>query len=416
MADTIKCPHCGERVEVTEALKHQIQEKLLGAEKKKFQQALMNERKKFESNLDDEKKRFRQAFDNKIKEIKEQAQQKTKEDFETKLKSNQEEIEEQKQRNKKLLEELTEMNKQIRQLKEKDEQRQLEMEKKLTEEQDKLKDAVKKQVEEQQRMKILEKDKQLQDAIKANEDLRRKLEQGSQQTQGEVLELELEEMLGQHFPLDDIKEVPKGIRGADVIQIVKDQAGRSAGSIIWESKNTKNWSDGWLNKLKNDQREVKAELAVIVSSVIPDDIKNLGQQQGIWICSRESIIGLATALRLQLIQLFKVRKSAEGKSGKMEILYQYLTGTEFKQRVEAIVEAFTEMQSEMEKEKRWFAKKWASQEKSIRQVIDQTHGMHGDLQSIVGASLPEIKSLELESGENNDESDEDGNNNQTTLL
>lgn len=288
--------------------------------------------------------------------------------------------------------------KEKRDLEEREKNFELEYQKKITEESAKIEEKAMKRSEEAHRLKDLEHDKKLQDAIKANEELKRKLEQGSQQTQGEVLELELEAILKAEFPFDEILPVDKGVKGADIIQKVCDRSGRECGTIIWESKRTKGWSDGWIRKLKDDQRVEKAEIAVLVSTVLPKEVKNARFKDGIWISDDESSLTLAHALRASLIEVTSVRAAAVGKNEKMEVVYSYLTGTEFKQRVEAIVEAFVAMQDDLGKEKRFYQKNWAKREKQIQRVIDNTFGMHGDLAGLIGISLPQIKMMELPEG------------------
>ena len=211
--------------------------------------------------------------------------------------------------------------------------------------------------------------------------------------------MELENILRREFPYDEIKEVPKGVKGADVLQIVKNNNGKVCGTIIWESKRTKAWSEGWVLKLKEDQRQLKADLAVIISQVLPGEIRNISLHNGVWISNFESMIGLALALRGNLIELAGVKSSLVGKQDKKEILWNYLTSVDFRQRVEAIYDAYSQMLNDLKKEKDWFTKKWAKQEKNITRVADNILGMHGDLEGIVGKSLPEIKELQkLESG------------------
>ncbi|MEK7565922.1 MAG: DUF2130 domain-containing protein [Patescibacteria group bacterium] len=339
MTDKILCPNCGKQIEVTEALK-----KL------------------------------------------------AKEEFSFELKKVSLEAAEEKDRRKKLEEELLALTTQLRKLGQEKDQLRIEMEKKLAVDEEKMRLEIKKEALEENSLEIKKKEKELDDMRKQIAEL--KLQQGSQQLQGEVLELEIEEVLIKEFPNDEIKPVPKGVRGADVIQIVHDKNGRSCGTILWESKNAK-WTDSWLAKLREDQRLVTADIAVLVSVNLPSNINSgFSYKEGIWITNRTSFVSLASALRINLYQIFTTKLSAVGKNEKMEILYQYLTGIEFKQRVEAIVEAFTNLQDELEKEKRFFMTKWSRQEKEIRKVIDHTHGMHGDLQGIIGQALPEIKSLE----------------------
>lgn len=373
MNDQIVCPNCKQLIPLTEALSHQIQEKYQQFYKKR----LSEEKTKIEETLKVELKQKIQA------------------DLELQMKDKANELEELRKQNQALQEQLLETNKLIRQLKTQHEQGKLELEKKLSEEQEKIRIEEKKRSDEEYKLKILEKDKKLEDAMKMVDEYKRKLEQGSQQLQGEVLELELENILKREFPYDDIKPIPKGIRGADVMQIVKTNSGRECGVIIWESKRTKAWSAEWVSKLKEDQRQMKAEVAVIISQNLPATIKNFGLEHGVWVGNFECIIGLSSALRSGLIEVAAVKQSSIGKQEKMEVLYEYLSGTGFKQRVEAIIEAFTAMQADLEKEKRWFTAKWAKQESNIRRVIDNTIGMHGDLQSIMGKTLADLGGLDM---------------------
>lgn len=260
-----------------------------------------------------------------------------------------------------------------------------------------IEEAAQKAAEEQQYI-VAQLKKQLTDAIKAKDELARKLEQGSQKTQGEVLELELEELLKAEFPHDEIIPVPTGVTGADVIQKVKDRSGRLCGQIVWETKKTKSWNENWIQKLKNDQRAIKADLAVIVSVILPDDVKGFVFRDGVWICDIKLALALAIALRMNLESITREKSMSIGKNEKMEVLYSYLTGVEFKQRVEAIVEAFTNMENGLKKERMAYEKIWAEREKQIKKVITNTVGMYGDLSGLI--TLPHIKMLEL--GEEDD--------------
>jgi hypothetical protein len=241
---------------------------------------------------------------------------------------------------------------------------------------------------------LAQKEKTLADALRANEDLKRKIEQGSQQSQGEVAELNLEEELGKAFIYDTIEPVPKGIRGADVIQKVHNSAGKDCGQIIWEVKNTKAWSDNWIQKLKDDQRGVRADVAIIISSIMPEGVKTFAPRDGVWICDTHLAIPLAMIIRDKLEAITREKGLAVGKNEKMDILYQYLTGFQFRQRIEAIVEAFSSMGQDIEKEKKYFTKKWASQEMQIKKILTNTIGVYGDIDGMV--SLPKIQALELE--------------------
>jgi len=270
----------------------------------------------------------------------------------------------------------------------------VDMLKQLASEEEKIRNEAQKKAEEEQHGKIAEKDKQLTDALKELEDMRRKLQQGSQQTQGEAFELEFENLLHLTFPNDKISPVGKGVRGADIVQEVWDSKGNYNGKILWELKNTKTWQEGWIEKLKADKRTINAQEAVIISEILPVAMTVAGYHNGIWVTNRTFVITLASTLRAKLIEVFYAKQSVQAKDGKMELMYTYLSGTEFKHRIEAIVEAFTNMQNEIEKEKRYFMNKWSRDEKNIRMVIDNTFGMHGDLKAIIGRTLPQIKGLD----------------------
>jgi len=228
------------------------------------------------------------------------------------------------------------------------------------------------------------------------EELTKKLAQGSQQSQGEILELVLEEDLQALFPTDNITPVPKGVSGADVIQTVNNSVAQVAGTIVWEFKNTKTWSDTWIQKLKDDQRALKGDIAVILSATLPKTVKGFSYYQGVWVCDIKSYAGLSTALRQQLLQIHSIRQAGVGKNQKMEYLYRYLSGNEFKQRVETIIEAFSSMKDQLNKEKIAMNKMWSKREKELERVLLGTTGMYGDLEGIVGNSLAQIEGLELE--------------------
>jgi len=287
------------------------------------------------------------------------------------------------------------LRKQQRELKEKTESLELEMARKMDEFRDKIIEEAQKKADEDYRLKGLEKDKKISDMTAQIEELKRKAEQGSQQTQGEVVELELESFLKSTFPLDEIVPVGKGVTGADVIQTVKNQLGQTCGTIIWESKQTKAWTEGWVTKLKDDQRTAKADIAIIMTAVLPKQVDSFGPYNGVWVTDYASAIGLATALRTGLEEVAMARLSAVGKNEKMEAIYNYLAGTEFRQKVEAIVEAFKMMQEDLDKEKKSTIAYWAKREKQIERVVFNTASMYGDLQGIIGASLPQIEALEM---------------------
>ena len=247
------------------------------------------------------------------------------------------------------------------------------------------------------RLKQRELEKQRDDAKHVAEDLRRRMAQGSQQTQGEVLELILERELAHRFGSDRIEPISKGVFGADVIQHVLSPDGRLCGSITWETKNAQNWNPRWLEKLRSDMIANKSEFGVLVSTVLPEGVKHFGSIDGLWVCDLTVWPILASTLRQQLIALTFARLSAQGRDTKMEVVYRYLTGPEFRERVNAILRTFVGMKEQLEREKRALIKHWGAREKQIETVIDGLSGMYGDLQGIIGStSLPEISSLKLE--------------------
>lgn len=398
-SNTIACPHCQKPISVDEVLKHQIEssvkleyEQKAKAEADEIRRKAKEWQEKKEKEFEEEQKANQQKLEERVK--KQLAEQN-----ELEQKMLKEEVEENKVRNKKLMDQLTEMTRELRKAREEKDNAQLEMEKKLSEERIKLQESAEKKIKDEYQLTLAEKDKLAQDLLKQIEELKQKATQGSQQMQGEILELELEQELKNEFPIDEIMPVGKGITGADIMQRVRDQQGRECGVIIWEMKRTKHWDDKWVPKLKDDMRSAKSDLAILVTQAMPQGMVNFGHKDGVYVTSFDNFLPIAKIMRMKIIELCYAKMSAEGINDKKEILWKYLTGNEFKQRVETIVEAFNSMKSVMDKEKQYFTKKWAQEEKLIDRVINQTIGMHGDLQGLMGASLPEIKSLEMDNFE-----------------
>ena len=278
-----------------------------------------------------------------------------------------------------------------------DAKRELELtiEKRVQEGLNSTREQIQKEAEEQMKLKVMEKEQTITSMQKQIEELKRKAEQGSQQLQGEVQELELESLLSARFPIDKIEPVPKGEFGGDIVQRVTSAGGQQCGSILWESKRTKNWSDGWLSKLRKDQHTAKAEIAIIVSQALPKDLETFDQVDGVWVTHPRTAIPVATTLRHALIEVASARQASEGQQTKAEMVYQYLTGPRFRQRVQAIVEAFSSMQDDLDKEKKAITKQWAKRTEQIDRVMQSTVGMYGDLQGIAGKTLQEIEGLGL---------------------
>ena len=246
------------------------------------------------------------------------------------------------------------------------------------------------------RLKQKELENQRDDAKQVADELRRRMEQGSQQAQGEALELTLEAELAFRFPTDRVEPIANGAHGADILHSIIMADGRNCGSITWETKNAQSWNSKWLEKLRTDVISSKSEFGVLVSTALPEGVKYFDQQDGMYVCSLSVWFAVATMLRQQIINLAFARASAEGRDQKMNVVYRYLTGPEFRERVNAIIQTFIGMQDQLNKEKRALMKHWSRREKQIQTVLNGLSGMYGDLQGIIGtASLPEIETLEI---------------------
>ncbi len=406
--DKIKCPECNALIPITETLQHQLtetvrkeyEEKL--AEQKhalsKQQKELTQKEKAIEEKEKDINERIRQGLKVEIEAQKKILSEKAKKeardeislemkDLRDDLKTKEEKLEEAKKTE-------LQLRKRERELEARTKDIELEVARKIDQERKRVEEEVVKRISDERRMKDAEKDKQINDMRRQIEDLKRRAEQGSQQTQGEVQELELEKEISQLFPIDNVQPVPKGMQGADVIQEVLTNSGNRCGAIIWESKRTKNWSDGWISKLKDDQRTAKADVAVIVTEVLPKDVRNFSFIDGVWVTNYASFHGLALALRQKLTELAFTKAMSVSKDKKADILFHYLTGPEFRQRVEAIIEAFSDMKTELDKEKRLYERSWAKREKQLQSVLLNTAGMYGDLQGMIGSSMQTIPALE----------------------
>jgi hypothetical protein len=249
--------------------------------------------------------------------------------------------------------------------------------------------------EEGLKTKLSEKEQQISGMQRQIEDLRRKAEQGSQQLQGEALELELESLLRNRFPRDLIEPVPKGECGGDVLHRVLGHAGQTCGTIIWESKRTKNWNEAWFAKMRDDQRVAKADIALIVSSVLPKGVEAFDLIDNVWVTEPRFAVPLAIALRQLLIDVAASRLAREGQKTKMELVYQYLTGPQFRHRIDAILEKFHDMRDDLDRERKTMTKLWARREAQLNGVLDSTAGLYGDLQGIAGRAMPEIERLDI---------------------
>jgi hypothetical protein len=388
--NNITCPKCNHTFNAEQALAHDIEQKLRADMNQKYKGLQAKLLKEAEEKEDLLKKQYNA---DKIK-LEEQLKNKVKEGFELQLKSYETELENKKRENLELKKKELELLTKQKALKEKEEEMEMTFQKKMLERSNEIETAARKKVEEETQMKMREKDMQMQSMKDQIEIMKKKAEQGSMQLQGEVQELILEELLRTTFAFDLIEEVGKGVRGADVIHTVRNNIGKECGKIIYESKRTKTFSDTWIDKLKNDLRGQRADIALIVTESMPKDMGCFGIRDGIWVCSFSEVKGVAMLLRDSLIKIHDIRSAEENKGDKKEMLYNYLTGNEFRQNMEAIVEGFTSMQEGLNKEKMVTQKLWKQREKEIEKVLQNTVEMYGSIRGIGGKAIPEIKLLD----------------------
>ena len=405
----ISCPRCGEPIDVQDILAHQLEDEI----KLKYERAaqvekqLLKEREDaFRQSLEDfeEKKKrenelFQERLDKQLKEKQAESELKIRarlqEEQSEQFKLMQQELNEKSEQLKELNRSKAEIARLMREREELKEvalaEAQLQLNQALTTEKDKIR----KSEEEKNELRIRELQKKLEDQMKLTEEMRRKQEQGSMQMQGEVQELAIEEWLMTHFPLDTIDEIKKGARGGDCIQVVHTRSKQNCGRIYYESKRTKDFQTGWIEKFKADMREKEADIGVLVTEAMPQSMARVGQIDGVWVCTYEEFKGLAAVLRESVIQVSTALSSQENKGDKMVMLYDYLSSTTFRMQVEAIVEGFSSMKIALESEKRSMQRIWKEREKQIDKVTTNTIDMYGSIKGIAGSAIQSVKALEL---------------------
>lgn len=398
---TISCPHCHNEIKLTESLAAP----LLKSKEAEFKRMEVQLRER-EAAIGREREALEQQVAERValerKKVAEDEQRKARLALGAELETKQRELSELneilKSRDEKLAEAQrahADVVRKQRELLEKERELDLTVEKRVSESVTQIQTKAKQEAEDQLKLKLADKDQLIGSMQKQIEDLRRKAEQGSQQLQGEVQEQELESLLTARFVHDTIARVQKGEFGGDVMQQVLSTAGNACGSILWESKRTKNWSDSWLGKVRQDQRTAKADFAVIVSQTLPKDVKNFDLIDGVYVVSPQCAIPVATLLRKALIELAIARQSSQGRETKAAMVYEYLTGPRFRQRLQAMVEAFTSMNDDLIAEKKAIQKQWAKRETQIERLMNSTVGLYGDLQGIAGKGIEEIEGLGL---------------------
>ncbi len=384
MANEIICPNCGHQFELNESLKSELEKELRGK--------MMDWQKKKE-----------EEFEKQKTAIETTAQKKAGEETAAKLKVLEEDARVKTQQLQELQKKELELLRDKSALEEKQKNFEMELEKRFLEKRKEIEDNTIKREQELFDLKTKEFKLQMEQQQKLIEELKRKSEQGSMQLQGESQEILLEEILKENFPFDLIEEVGKGVEGADCIQTVRNNSGTACGKIIYESKRTKAWSNSWVDKLKADKRNTGADVAILVTQAFPKDMDRFGEKEGIWICNFNEAASVAHLLRAGIIKVYEIQKAQEGKGDKMQMLYDYLTGNEFRGQMEAIVEGFMAMKQGIMKERIQMEKIWKEREKQLEKVLLSTSGMYGSVKGIAGASVGDIPLLEGTADEANDQ-------------
>jgi len=406
MSDQIICPKCGTQVTITDAIANQLKHDL----EIKHQQQIaflkkeqLEKEKKLQIQLEAKEQEIKKEMWDKAKAAAEKNQEVQSQKQAIEMEDLRQQLSEQKKRNDEFAQQELELRKQKRELEARQKEIELEINRKLDDEKAKIF----KQADEEHRLKDLEKDKQLSDLNKQIEELKRKAQQGSQQNQGEVLELDLEKKLCENFVTDQINPVGKGVHGADIVQTVCSRNGSQCGVILWEIKQTKNWTEAWIGKLKDDLRANKANIPVIVSTVLPKEVTGFGYYNKVWVVLPNLALQLAGALRHSMIAIAFERSATQGKGEKAELLFNYVASHEFRQRVEALVEVFQDMQGQILRERVAFEKSWKQREMQLHRLFVNTAGMYGEMQGLVGSTMPEIKGLEINEQEKLNEKNEE---------
>lgn len=415
MANNIKCPNCGHEIDVENVIAADLEQKYQKQYREKLQTSMLQvetEKKKLEeeqAQFEEKRKKENEIFAQKLQqeklklssELQEQLTKTIAADFENRLallqKSNLDNEEKLRESRKK---ELEFMQKE-QELKTKEAEMEIQLQKKLQEERNALTEQIRGQEQERNalketefQLKLKELEKQLDDQKKLADEMKRKAEQSSMQRQGEVQELLLEEILREQFRYDTIEEVGKGVEGADCIQVVHNNMGVECGRIIYESKRTKGWNNSWVDKLKADMRNRGADVAILVTQTFPKDMDRFGEREGIWICSFSEVTSVAHLLRNGIIRIHEIQRSQENKGDKMQLLYDYLTGNEFRGQVEAIVEGFMSLKQSISRERIQMEKTWKEREKQLEKVLLSTSGLYGSVRGIAGASVGHIPLLD----------------------
>lgn len=415
--NNIKCPNCGSEIDVQDVLSADMEQKIKQQYEKQLQESLSQinaDKRKLEEDqraFEEKRKKENELFQQKLQqeklkletELQQQIRKNISEDFENQLRLLQQNAKDNEEKLKAARQKELDYLQKEEALKTKEQEIELQAKRTLQKERERLSEEIRKMEAQKNeakeldyQLKLKELEKQLDDQRKLAEEMKRRAEQGSMQLQGEAQELLLEEILKDHFPFDSIGEVGKGVEGADCIQTVRNHLGTECGKIIFESKRTKAFNNVWIEKLKSDMRNKQADVAILVTQAYPREMTCFGEKDGVWICSFSEVIALANALRHTIIRIAETKKAEENKGEKMQMLYGYLTGIEFRQQIETIVEGFLSMKNSISRERVQMEKLWKEREKQLEKVLLSTSGMYGSIKGIAGTSIGNIPLLENE--------------------
>lgn len=403
--EKITCPNCDYKFDIEGAFSKELQlqfDEKLKAEKQNLllitqqkELALKQKEEEFEEKRKHQNEIFKTQLDKARQEQEQVIKSKLHEEFNLQLLEQNKELQEKTNKIHQLQTKEIELIKVQRKLSEVEQEMELKLQQKLSAEQRNIEERLTKRISEEHELKLKEKEKQLDDQRKLIEEMKRKSEQGSMQLQGEIQELALEQELRSQFPFDIIEEVGKGSRGADTVQTVVNALQQECGKIIYESKRTKAFSNEWIDKLKKDQIAAQAEIAVLVTETLPKHMNQFGEFNGVWICTYQEFKSLAIVLREILIRTNQVKSSQVNKADKLELLYEFLLGEEFKLQMNSIVSTYQNLRDELEREKRAMEAIWKRRDKQLEMVISNAINMYGSIKGIGGKEIPTIQLLEL---------------------
>ena len=417
---TIKCPECGHEFDISDVLYDQVEHELkaqyearLKTERDRFKaesERLASERealdKAREEQQDAVRRAIREGLSKERDELRRKIAAEVREEESGRLKSLKEELDRKSEQVKEFHQAQAEIERLKRAMNEATSKAEADAQRQLNEQLAAERERIKKDEEERQTLKIREKDHLIEQLKKQMVEMQRKAEQGSMQLQGEVQELAIEEWLAAAWPLDTIEEIKKGARGGDCIQVINTRRATNCGKIYYESKRTKAFQPAWIEKFKADVREKGANIGVLVTEAMPTDMPQMGQRDGVWICTFADLPSLSAVLRDSLLTIHRALASQENRGDKMSLVYDFVTSDEFRMQVEAIVEGFSQMQDDLETEKRAMARIWKQREKQIEKVLLNTANMYGAIRGIAGSAIASVQRLELPGAADDDEGEE----------